>query len=230
MKNIKIEKSLLEEKYLGDGMSFAEIASIIGCSRETVADYARKFGIQARSGGRKRIDLEGKVFGNLCVVASSPSSAKHPKWKCQCSCGEIVYRTASDLRRPGNKMCWSCRNSKISKIKWKGHGEISGDFWDRTQRSATSRSLSFNISIEFAWNLFLKQKRLCALSGEELMFHRSDLTQTTASIDRIDSTIGYDVDNIQWVHKTVNNLKMDLPQNEFIKWCRRISQVSEKID
>lgn len=46
----------------------------------------------------------------------------------------------------------------------------------------------------------------------------------TASLDRIDSSRGYEIDNIQWVHKDVNKMKMGLSQNEFIDICKIISK------
>ena len=46
---------------------------------------------------------------------------------------------------------------------------------------------------------------------------------TTASVDRIDSSGGYVESNVQWVHKDVNKMKMDIPQNQFIEYCKIIS-------
>ena len=48
--------------------------------------------------------------------------------------------------------------------------------------------------------------------------------ETTASLDRIDSSRGYDADNIQWVHKDINWMKQDFSQSEFIAYCRRVSK------
>jgi len=62
------------------------------------------------------------------------------------------------------------------------------------------------------------------LSGVQLVFfwEREDRAKTTASLDRIDSTKGYTLDNIQWVHKTLNRLKMNLDNQEFIEWCKKL--------
>jgi len=45
----------------------------------------------------------------------------------------------------------------------------------------------------------------------------------TASLDRIDSTKNYTIDNIQWVHKDVNKMKMDFSQEYFIEMCRLVT-------
>lgn len=37
----------------------------------------------------------------------------------------------------------------------------------------------------------------------------------------------YANDNVQWVHKDVNYMKMDLTQEEFIKYCKLIAKANE---
>jgi len=44
----------------------------------------------------------------------------------------------------------------------------------------------------------------------------------TASLDRIDSSIGYIKSNIQWVHKRVNLIKSDMDQKDLLYWCSLI--------
>ena len=73
------------------------------------------------------------------------------------------------------------------------------------------------------WELFLKQNRRCALTGEELTFHSKDhVCDGTASLDRKDSKKPYTIDNVQWVHKTVNFMKRNEDQTKFIEWCQKI--------
>lgn len=49
-------------------------------------------------------------------------------------------------------------------------------------------------------------------------------TLITASLDRIDSSKGYVIGNVQWVHKTINTMKMDLANSEFIKLCQMVAK------
>jgi hypothetical protein len=46
----------------------------------------------------------------------------------------------------------------------------------------------------------------------------------TASLDRIDSKLGYNINNIQWVHKDVNTIKWDLSHDKFIEICQIITE------
>lgn len=44
----------------------------------------------------------------------------------------------------------------------------------------------------------------------------------TASLDRIDSLKGYTIDNVQWIHKHINYMKIDLTEQEFFHFIKQI--------
>ena len=57
----------------------------------------------------------------------------------------------------------------------------------------------------------------CSYTGLPLKFNsKTTMSDGTASIDRIDSSKDYTIDNIQWVHKKVNTIKMNLSENDFL--------------
>lgn len=105
--------------------------------------------------------------------------------------------------------------------QWRGFGEISGTHWTRIRFNAKSRNMDFAISIEEAWNIFETQKRNCALSGQPLTFGIRDYS---ASLDRIDSDVGYIKSNIQWIHKDINTMKMPfVKEKDFLAWCKKMA-------
>ncbi len=63
------------------------------------------------------------------------------------------------------------------------------------------------------------------MSGVLIQFptRTKDRTEGTASLDRIDSTRGYSKDNIQWVHKMIQKIKIDVPQAAFVDWCQKVA-------
>jgi hypothetical protein len=129
------------------------------------------------------------------------------------------------------RSCGCYKHDETIKRQWKGHGEISGSLWKRILNQAKSRGLSVEITIEDAWNLFLSQERRCKLTRLPLVFSTGYIkADGTASLDRIDSSIGYTKNNIQWVHKDVNQMKMDLAQDYFIDLCRRIVEINDGED
>ena len=113
---------------------------------------------------------------------------------------------------------------------WKGSGDLSGDHWRRIQQGALSRNLELNITIDDAWNVYLQQNGKCAISGVDIMLRGQEIgisskqvhEKTTASLDRIDSSKGYTIDNIQWIHKDLNQMKSDRPMETFLYWVKTI--------
>ena len=88
---------------------------------------------------------------------------------------------------------------------------------------------SFEIDMKYAWELFQKQKGKCALSGKEIILDRNNSCyfyckgQQTASLDRIDSSKGYCIGNVQWVHVILNRMKSNLEESDFIHWCKAVN-------
>lgn len=60
-----------------------------------------------------------------------------------------------------------------------------------------------------------------------IIYQITTIDNGTASLDRIDNKLGYTKDNIQWVYRSVNFMKNELDQNEFIEICK---QIAEHID
>jgi dCMP deaminase len=106
--------------------------------------------------------------------------------------------------------------------KFNGYQDISGSTWADLIYSAKRRNIKFDLKIEDVWDLYLKQDKKCALSGIEIFFYKEKKKRNTASIDRKDSKLDYTLDNIQILHKDVNNMKGSLTQKGCINLCSKI--------
>jgi hypothetical protein len=180
-----------------------------------------------RKTAHNRIDLTGQVFGDLTVMEVSPDkrSGRQLWWTCQCDCGKWLDVRGTQLRLGRTNSC-GCRRKRPCP-RYVGHGDISGAYWYMIRHHAFARNLVFDVTIEYCWDKYITQERQCALSGVPILFsrnYRDHKQQQTASLDRIDSLYGYIPGNVQWLHKVVNNMKQDYPENEFIDWCRRIAE------
>jgi hypothetical protein len=113
---------------------------------------------------------------------------------------------------------------------WQGYGEISGSFYADIKRKAKKRGVKFKVSIKYLWILYLKQRRKCALSGVSILLPVNSKTNRnhTASLDRINSSKGYVLGNVQWTHKDVNLIKWHFDQKYFLTLCRQIVKYSNK--
>jgi hypothetical protein len=97
-------------------------------------------------------------------------------------------------------------------------------YWAHVKCGAEVRNLELSVTIEEGWEILVAQGHKCALSGVPICFTRSVGRGHTASLDRIRSDEGYVKGNVQWVHKDINQMKMDLPEDQFISWCHKVAE------
>lgn len=180
-------------------------------------------------------DLTGKRFFHLVVEKMDiTKKSKDRSWRsiCKCDCGRIAdvntnYLMRNLVKTCGHKDCIYHRqdysNSGKNNVKFTGYEDISGQFWSSYKCGAERRGFEFSINIEYAWKLFLEQKRKCSLTGREIYFGKTNTSEKTASLDRIDSKKGYIEGNVHWIHKDVNKMKMDLDLKKFISLCKEIA-------
>jgi len=174
-------------------------------------------------------------------------------WLVKCNCGNEVFVRQDILKSNQARKCRVCSNKEkfknnvdLGKMHTKnyspkhyGVGDLPRNIFTHYRNGAKLRNLEFSISIEYCWELFQKQKGKCALTGEDIWLRPKDKTSTVtcikngnrnldyskfnASLDRIDSSKGYIEENVQWVKREVNIMKMDLSQEEFIEICKKVT-------
>lgn len=216
-----LTKQFLIQQYVEMNKTQKEIAKEIHVSSPLVGIWMKKHGIKARNAGRQRPELVGKKIGSLKVLSSHESnSPKHPMWNCLCDCGQTCLASSNELCRNKRISCQNCSRKRTGEFLWKGKGEISGHFWNSIVWSGKTRNLDFNITLDYAWSLYIEQDKKCAITGCPIAISRNN--QNTASLDRIDSSKGYVIGNVQWLHKRVNIMKSDMSEEELKKWCRLI--------
>jgi hypothetical protein len=97
------------------------------------------------------------------------------------------------------------------------------------KRGAKRRGIPFEIGKKYVWELFVKQYKRCALTGIEITFPTNIRRASgTASLDRINNAKGYVEENVQWVHKTINDMKGRLTDEEFIKYCLIVAEYQKE--
>lgn len=172
----------------------------------------------------------GTKYGNWIVISEEIEMSYHNKFKVRCKCGLEKFISHVALRAGQSKMCHICARKAKKERLFTGIGELTGSYFASLKfgcNRSVGRILDFTITKEYLWDLFLKQKRKCALSGVDIIMH-SKRIQQTASLDRIDSSKGYIFGNVQWVHKIVNAMKQDVSEKEFYKWCQLIVKYGKK--
>jgi len=159
----------------------------------------------------KLIDMTGRTCGKLTIIERKRCHDHRTgaMWLCQCVCGRKSIVRGDDLRTGRTK---SCHHHAC----WQGR-TVPTPYWTRTRQNAKKRGIPISVTKQEVWKQFQQQGARCALTDLDITFGRG--SETTASLDRIDSSQGYTVDNIQWVHKDVNNMKMGLSEDRFHQLC-----------
>lgn len=157
----------------------------------------------------------------------------------QCPFCKDIYEKIWEKKTSKSKTCQHCnrvnRGWEKPRYGYKNCGQLSKGVFGRIKNTARARNIEFNLDHEFLWALYQKQEGKCALSGLELKLELNymnsstgkstfiDPKPVTASLDRIDSTKGYVEGNVQWVHKAINLMKSSLIENDFIYYCKKVS-------
>lgn len=219
-----LNKKLLYEFYINQQLKMSQIATKLNCCKATVHTYLKKYGIHRSQ------RLIGKKIGHLTILKLANLDHKgKTRVICKCDCGIEHEAMAYDIKSGNTKSCGCARYLRGDKHPcFTGYKELHGTLWGSYKSGAKSRGLDFTISIEYAWKLFETQQRKCALSGLPIYFSKGCYDDqkwtSTASLDRIDSSKGYIVDNVQWVHKDVNQMKWQFDEKHFITLCKLIAK------
>jgi len=218
-----LTREALEKDYVIDGMTLNAISRKYGITRNTIHKYMKRLGVPFRERGQ---DLTNKRFGRL--LALRPSGADHnhkARWQCKCDCGTSLEVNAASLIRGLSTSCGCYRRDLGHK---RGYRDISYSWFRRLEKNAVQRGLEFNLTIEDIWTLYEKQNGKCLLSGLPIQFYPDSNRRylQTASVDRIDCTKGYQIENVQIVHKVINVMKTLLTDHEFICFCNLVSRTN----
>ena len=103
-------------------------------------------------------------------------------------------------------------------------GHIKKLYYDINNRcKKTNGRINNYLTIDDIYTKYNEQNGKCSLTGIELTYIRGKgKVHTNMSIDRIDSTIDYNYDNIQIVCSIINTMKWDLKQSDFINYCNLV--------
>jgi hypothetical protein len=221
MLKIELTKEYLQDRFIDKKWSYFQIYKETGWSKSTINTAIGKFGLR-RKRNFKSLDLIGHIFGKLKVLYLGPTIKHSNNWICKCECGELRTISTGNLLAGNHISCGCYKNNLKGALhpSWQGKGKLNRSYWSIIRCNAERRGIYFDLTIDYIWELFEKQKEKCALTGWPLIIEIKSFQ--TASLDRIDSKLGYIEGNVQWVHKDVNKSKNTFSQEYFLKMCSDI--------
>lgn len=157
------------------------------------------------------------------TVISKPKLSKYNSilWNVECDCKRYRrWMQGNELTNLNRCFeCYMCAAEKRGDIQSKNNGKV-GDLkltrYTKLKTSAKKRDIEFNISIEYLWNLFIQQEQRCNVTGDYI------ISIDKASLDRIDSTIGYIEGNVQWTTNQANISKHLMTVEELCEFCNKV--------
>lgn len=175
----------------------------------------------------KKKNYTGEIIGSWEVLGEAryipTKTGGRYLWRCRCVCGLEKWNTTTSLLYGRSLMCITCRNqekncSKNNNANWKGYGEIPGEVLHRIREGSKrrGRTIPVLITCEDLDRVWKDQGGRCAYTNRQITLLKD------ASVDRIDSSKGYEVGNIEWVHKDVNKAKMALSREDFLSMVDEI--------
>ena len=144
--------------------------------------------------------------------------------KC-CTCG-VEFKPANNSHKYCTKPCKRKEYRSFGGVESteRQYELISGN-WDKYLKRLCNKSNRNNLTAETLKELLEKQNYKCALTGSELtcVLVKGNVCKTNASIDRVNPKGEYTKDNIHLVCSAINKLRIDMDINEFIDWCRKVT-------
>lgn len=172
--------------------------------------------------------LVGKRFGSLTVLTDSGERAvKTIIWECACDCGVRKLVTTNHLNRGAVKSC-GCQ-------RWKARlppGEAGfKELYRSYERDSRNKRRQFDLTPDQFRCIVERACRYCGSPPSKIKYGRSNKPDSEATIasaftyngvDRVDSSIGYTIENTVPCCHMCNMAKRDLPVEEFLAWIDQL--------
>jgi hypothetical protein len=169
------------------------------------------------------IDLVGTSHGQLSVLSKAFSKNRKVFWNVQCNICSRLYELTTDRIKANVNGCNECARINTPRGKdsqyWRGGEYISSIFLSNVKRGARKRGIECNVTLAELDLIWAVQGGRCAYTNRKLSLTSDNCT---ASLDRIDSSVGYFSYNVQFVHKNVNVAKWAMLEEDFLAMIKEI--------
>lgn len=168
----------------------------------------------------KKLKLINQKFNKWTIIYHINNKMS----RVRCECGNERDARITEITKGYTKGCPECwHKSCIVNLV-----NVTNSIFNKIIARAKKQGQDFAISREYINKLLELQNYRCNISGVEISFAKTLVLhskgETTASLDRIDSSKGYIKGNVQWVHKDVNLMKNSFDENYYIDMCKKISK------
>jgi hypothetical protein len=165
-----------------------------------------------KTSGNPIKDLTGKQFNSFIVLNFAFVKNRHSYWNCQCVCGIIKTLMSNNIGRTKSCGCQHFLTHKEAIVS-----AVYSDYKNRSHK----KKIEFSISKQQFENLLFRNCYYCNIEPSNFKTTRYH-SHVYGGIDRIDSNLGYFLENIRPCCVICNTMKMDLSENNFFDQIKKI--------
>jgi len=184
--------------------------------------FAENFFLQNKTMRKKKYcSRKCQNTGNTRLRKGMDIKGNYPSVLCKYCETEFTPRSKANIFcKPSCKNIWNA-SKKYNYSYQKEYRSRSPKNFMAQLRSYYNRKET--LSLDFLVSLYERQDGKCALSGIEMTHEtKNGKCLTNISIDRINSSIGYEEENVQLVCYAVNIMKSDKTMEDFLFWCDKV--------
>lgn len=179
---------------------------------------------------KQKADMVGLTSGELTVLGNSGEYYLHPSRKieklvCRCSCGKIVLVRRDSIKSKKTKSC-GCIQKEKAKLTGKKNKLPPSEkpFRDVYYNYKHRRPKGFDLTVEEFRELSQRACYYCGDSPSNMAKNSKDIGDVFVynGIDRIDSSKGYEKNNVVACCQFCNYAKSNYTQIEFISKVKKI--------
>ena len=172
----------------------------------------------------------GIRFGRLTVIKKDgvhrkPCGTTQSKYLCKCDCGTEISVLMQNLKNGNTKSC-GCLSADIKEQKKlpENRGVINQIILGY-KRHARDRNLCWKLDYEQVKEIILSQCYYCGTERSNIKITKNCKNGFAYNgIDRIDSSKGYEIDNVVPCCKICNVAKLNMSQKEFVLWIQKAAK------
>lgn len=170
------------------------------------------------------INKVGDRFGKLVIARIYRTTANHKRWAadCICDCGNTHTTSIRNLQRGASKHCLACVNHK--KPHQPAKMTLRNIHFGSYKRNAKKRGLVFSLTKEQFIDITSGNCYFCSTPPSPMTRNHIKGIYLCNGIDRIDSFLGYTMENCKPCCSECNYLKGNRSNEEFISRVRKINE------
>lgn len=176
----------------------------------------------------------GKTYGKLYVTEqyrlTTDLKYNYAEWFCHCSCGSSKWVNGANLRANRITSCGCARKEhpnwgqKYLPLDSKYFFKAWYVYW---LNKTISKGRRFDLTIQQLDQIYDRQDGKCFYTNQPFILAtqaKHCLLESNISLDRIDISQGYSLDNVVMCTKMVNIARNVCTQQDFIDMCRQVAR------